>query len=737
MPSEHIRIPAVDPVARYEANGTQTNFAYPFPIFEPENLEVYLAYTLVSSGYSVTGAGETEGGQVVFATAPTEGTVVTLKRRIHAERTTDFQESGDLRAKVLNDQFDHLTAAVQDVAADITRCIRVPASESIGPETLALPPASERRNKWLGFDADGQMIVSGVASSGTSSGGAQSGLPPAEVAAAGGMWGEIGGTLSAQADLWSTLAEKSDATHNHDAAYVPAGHAGSRGATHGLATTTIAGFMAAEDKVKLNGVAAGAEVNPTPTELVETLNTHLGGTAWQSSGSGGSWGGIGGTLADQTDLYAALAGKAAASHSHSAATIQAAGFLSAADKTKLDGIETFATADMTASEVVDKVNEALGGTSWQTSGGGTVNGDSLQAVFINTVNGATISAGSQGNINFSQATFTRTGASFSVADGEVTINDTGRFFVESDVTINLPVANVKGSTPIYLQSNASGSWQTIVGGEDMLTEAGASAQSAVQNCTGDVCAYLELTQSGTKVRVRAAPQTSYNDIIALANKCSLRIYKIVEGASSSGSGSGSPITWYDEQTQLGQQTKLKFIGAGVGAAVNGDTVEVTIAAQAAAAGGAASTVQFNSSGAIAGAAGIRVKSPANGPGYTNHILHANTYTGGCTFETVAAGNGWWADSFHDVAYDVALQGAVTLKGSVINVDNNNEIASTKVYLRNTTNAAISVTIDTGDGHFTEIIGLTNPFSIDASATKIVYLTARKDASGTVRKAVEG
>lgn len=129
MPSEHIRIPAVDPVARYEANGTQTNFAYPFPIFEPENLEVYLADTLVSSGYSVTGAGETEGGQVVFATAPTEGTVVTLKRRIHAERTTDFQESGDLRAKVLNDQFDHLTAAVQDVAADITRCIRVPASE--------------------------------------------------------------------------------------------------------------------------------------------------------------------------------------------------------------------------------------------------------------------------------------------------------------------------------------------------------------------------------------------------------------------------------------------------------------------------------------------------------------------------------------------------------------------------------------------------------------------------------
>ncbi|MFZ1416022.1 MAG: hypothetical protein WAS73_15810 [Defluviicoccus sp.] len=569
MPSEHIQIPAVEPVARYEATGEQTSFAYPFPIFEPENLEVYLADTAVASGFTVTGAGETEGGQVVFATAPGAGTVVTLRRRVQAERTTDFQESGDLRAKVLNDQFDHLTAAVQDVAADVTRCIRVPQSESIGPESLALPPASERRNKWLGFDADGHLIVSGVASSG--GGGAQGGLPPAQVPAAGGMWGEIGGTLSAQADLWSALAAKAAATHNHDATYTPAGHAGSRGASHGLATTTIAGFMAPEDKVKLNGIAAGAEINLTPGELVNALNTQLGSTAWQSSGTGAIWGGITGALSDQTDLYAQLAGKAAASHSHTAATIQAAGFLSAADKTKLDGIEAFARADIAATEIVNKVNEALGGTAWQTSG----------------------------------------------------------------------------------------------------------------------------------------------------------------------SGSGSPVTWYDEQTQLGQQTKVKFTGAGVGAAVNGDTVEVTIAAQAAAAAGANATVQFNSGGAIAGAAGIKVKSPTNGPGYTNHILHANTYTGGCSFETVVAGGSMWPDSNHDVAYDIALQGSVTLKGSNINVQNNNEIASTKVYLRNMTSSAISVTIDTGDGHFTEVIGVSNPFSIDANATKIVYLTARKNASGTTQKAVEG
>ena len=38
-------------------------------------------------------------------------------------------------------------------------------------------------------------------------------------------------------------------------------HYGSTGAVHGVATTSVAGFMSASDKVKLDGVATGAEVN--------------------------------------------------------------------------------------------------------------------------------------------------------------------------------------------------------------------------------------------------------------------------------------------------------------------------------------------------------------------------------------------------------------------------------------------------------------------------------------------
>lgn len=58
----------------------------------------------------------------------------------------------------------------------------------------------------------------------------------------------------------------------------------------------------------------------------------------------------------------------------SAATDTQAGVLTAALKTKLDGIENNATADQTGSEIVAAINAELGGSTWQTGGGsGTTN----------------------------------------------------------------------------------------------------------------------------------------------------------------------------------------------------------------------------------------------------------------------------------------------------------------------------------------------------------------------------
>ena len=195
-----------------------------------------------------------------------------------------------------------------------------------------------------------------------------------------------------------------------------------------------------------------------------------------------------------------------------------------------------------------------------------------------------------------------------------------------------------------------------------------------------------------------------------------------------GSGAGATaLTVYDEATSLGTTATLKFVGAGVTATVDGAAVVATIPAATAAAGGDNTTVQFNNSSAIAGAAGIKVKSPTNGVGKSNHVCTA----------TVAAGASFWVDSAHSVAFYLSLEGACTLKGSNLSVANNGEIATSKVYLKNTTGSAVNVTIDQTTGHFTEVIGLTNPVSVPANSTKIVFLTCRKDSSGNVARAIEG
>ena len=58
-----------------------TEFFYNFVIFAAGDMEVYLDDALQVSGYEVVGAGDKEGGKVVFEKAPASGVLVTLSRR--------------------------------------------------------------------------------------------------------------------------------------------------------------------------------------------------------------------------------------------------------------------------------------------------------------------------------------------------------------------------------------------------------------------------------------------------------------------------------------------------------------------------------------------------------------------------------------------------------------------------------------------------------------------------------
>jgi len=155
--AEHIRIGDVAPRVQYVADGTQSVFAFPFPIFSATDLECLVNGERRETGFTIQGAGQSEGGSVTFAAAPAGGTRITLRRRMRIQRVTDFQPNGLLRADTLNDELDYQVAALQEIRDEIASSLRADPSDP--PSGLMLPARAGRANRVLGFDSTGAITL--------------------------------------------------------------------------------------------------------------------------------------------------------------------------------------------------------------------------------------------------------------------------------------------------------------------------------------------------------------------------------------------------------------------------------------------------------------------------------------------------------------------------------------------------------------------------------------------------
>ncbi len=168
-------------------------------------------------------------------------------------------------------------------------------------------------------------------------------------------------------------------------------HIGSGGSAHANATTSVAGFMSASDKTTLGNRAPLASPTFTgtpaaPTAAAHTSTTQIATTAYVQ----GELTSVvptsrtinGYALTSNIALTAADVSAAPLSHvgstgtaNHGVATTSVSGFMSASDKTKVDGMGTLVTAS-TAS-----VSLASGGSDVQidltTNSGGTLSGGAL------------------------------------------------------------------------------------------------------------------------------------------------------------------------------------------------------------------------------------------------------------------------------------------------------------------------------------------------------------------------
>jgi len=153
----HLQINAIKPRVQYRADGLRREFLFPFAIFADANLEVYLESEQVLSGFTVQGAGESDGGSIVFDSPPAAGALVTLRRRLAMKRMTDFQESGPFRAGVLNYELDYLSASLQQLEAEMERTVRL-APGDVDARTI-LPDTADRAGRAIVFDSNGELTA--------------------------------------------------------------------------------------------------------------------------------------------------------------------------------------------------------------------------------------------------------------------------------------------------------------------------------------------------------------------------------------------------------------------------------------------------------------------------------------------------------------------------------------------------------------------------------------------------
>ena len=148
----------------YAGNGSTTTFAYTFKIFADADLEVIIRSSAgvetaksLTTHYTVTGAGNESGGNVVFGSAPASGETVVIRRTLTLTQGTDYVENDPFPADSHENALDRLTFITQGLQEEISRCFKVSKTTTITTPEFS-EDASARASKSLGFSSDGNTL---------------------------------------------------------------------------------------------------------------------------------------------------------------------------------------------------------------------------------------------------------------------------------------------------------------------------------------------------------------------------------------------------------------------------------------------------------------------------------------------------------------------------------------------------------------------------------------------------
>jgi microcystin-dependent protein len=146
----------------YTLTGGETELPVPFPFYAAADIQVLrrragvLATLIEPVDYTLSGVGLQPGGSVLLAAPALAGDSITVRGIQPLARTTSFQDGGALPARSINDEFNRLVIAQQQLAQGLRQTLRVPADE---PTIEALPAVSARAGKVAAYDEQGRPIA--------------------------------------------------------------------------------------------------------------------------------------------------------------------------------------------------------------------------------------------------------------------------------------------------------------------------------------------------------------------------------------------------------------------------------------------------------------------------------------------------------------------------------------------------------------------------------------------------
>jgi hypothetical protein len=152
----------------YSGDGSTSTFSYTFKVLAEADLTVIIRDSLgtettktLTTHYTITGVGDANGGSITFTAGniPSATDTVVLIRDTAQIQSIDYIANDPFPAETHEEGLDRSVILAQELQEEVNRSIKISRTNTMANTEFTVGP-SDRAGKILGFDSNGELVVS-------------------------------------------------------------------------------------------------------------------------------------------------------------------------------------------------------------------------------------------------------------------------------------------------------------------------------------------------------------------------------------------------------------------------------------------------------------------------------------------------------------------------------------------------------------------------------------------------